>query len=246
MIVLIDLSAAFFRNYYGTGSDVGAFDITIDQVMHYVKEFEHTAVCCEGGSLLRCDWDPNYKANRPPKPQDAIDSLRAIEQQIESWGVPLVRAKGYEADDVIATLVDQAWLDEVQILGSEKDLYQLISDSVRLIGKRGLIGPAECVEKFGVRPEQIRDWLALCGDVSDNVPGCPGIGPGRARDLLVKFETLDAIMGASDEDLLSVRGIGEKALESLREWDPASAVKLVTLLTDAPVNLSELWEKKAS
>jgi DNA polymerase-1 len=245
MICLVDLSGIFWRNFYGCRSDIDAYQITLEQVEGYRERFERTAVCCDCGPLIRAEWYPDYKIQRGEKPQDAIDSLRAIEQQAATWDTPLIKLKGYEADDVIASLVDQAWLDDVVIISSDKDLYQLLSDSVRLITKNGEVGPAECVKKFGVRPDQIRDFLTLTGDASDNIPGCPGIGPGRARDLLVKFGTLEAVRAATDEELRTVRGMGDKTLVSLREWDPSLARRLVTLLTDAPVSLSELWKDAA-
>jgi 5'-3' exonuclease len=251
VICLVDLSGIFWRNYFGCRSDVDAYQITLEQIEGYCHAYEQTAVCCDCGPLLRAAWYPEYKANRDEKPNDAIDSLRAIEQQVQSWKTPLLKIRGYEADDLIAGLVEQAWLDEVRIVSSDKDLYQLITDSVRLITTRGEVGEAECVAKFGVRPTQMRDFLALAGDASDNVKGCPGIGPGRARDLLVRFGTLDGVMSATDEELREVQGMGDKTIGSLRAWpwcvgrDPATAVQLVTLLRDAPVNLEELWNVAA-
>ncbi len=245
MICLVDLSGIFWRNYFGSRSDVDAYQITLEQVEGYRQAYEQIAVCCDCGPLLRAEYFPEYKANRDEKPQDAIDSLRAIEQQVQSWRTPLIKIRGYEADDVIATLVEQAWLDEVRIISSDKDLYQLISDSVRLITTRGEVGEAECVAKFGVRPAQIHDFLTLAGDASDNVPGCPGIGPGRARDLLVRFGTLAAVKSATEEELREVRGMGDKTIGNLREWDPTLAARLVALLRDVPVKLEELWSDAA-
>lgn len=245
MICLVDLSGIYWRNFFGCRSDVDAYQITLEQVEGYCNAYDQTAVCCDRGPLLRAEWFTEYKANRDEKPREAIDALRAIEEQIQSWRTPLVKVRGYEADDLIATLVGQAWLDEVRIVSSDKDLYQLISDSVRMITNRGEVGVEECVKKFGVMPDQIKDFLTLTGDQSDNIPGCPGIGPGRARDLLVKFGTLDAVMSASDEELRTVRGMGDKTIASLRGWDPALARRLVTLLTDAPVSLEKLWDEAA-
>jgi DNA polymerase-1 len=245
MICLVDLSGIFWRNYFGCRSDVDAYQITLEQVEGYRQAYEQTAVCCDCGPLLRKEWFPEYKATRDEKPEDALDSLRAIEQQVQSWRTPLIRLRGYEADDVIATLVEQAWLDEVRIISSDKDLYQLISDSVRLITTRGEVGEAECVAKFGVKPEQMADYLTLTGDSSDNIPGAPGIGPGRARDLLVKFGTLAAVKAASEEELRAVRGMGDKTLASLSEWDPAMAAKLVALIRNVPVTLEDLWSQAA-
>jgi DNA polymerase-1 len=246
VIVLVDLSGSFWRNWHGTKSDGDAYQVTLEQIRWYVDEYPRTAVCLEGGRCMRFDWFPEYKANREKKPEEAIDSLNAIIEQIGSWGTPLVKCAGYEADDVMATLAKQAWLDEVRLLTSDKDMYQCITDSVRLITSKKTVGPEECVQKFGVRPDQIRDWLALVGDTADNVPGCPGTGPGRARDLLQRFETLDAIRAATDDELLSVRGVGQKTLDGLRSWDPSLAVKLVSLMDDAPVRIEELWSKTAA
>ena len=153
----------------------------------------------------------------------------------------MVQCEGYEADDLIATLASQAWPEETHIVGSEKDFFCLISDTVKLVGKHGLIGANECFERFGVLPEQMPDWLALVGDAADAIPGCPHCGPGRATTLLERFETLDGILSASDEEIRELPGIGKKTLESLRAWDPAMARKLVQLLTDAPLVLDTLW-----
>jgi DNA polymerase-1 len=247
MIVLVDLGYEFWRNYYGVGSDVGAYEQTLERVQFYHEQYPRLALCCEGRNLKRAEWFDGYKKSRKPKPQDAIDSLVAVGQQIASWGVPVVAADGYEGDDIVATLVKQAWIDDVQVLSGDKDLYALLSSTVKLIGRQGLIGPAECVAKFGVKPEQMRDWLAMVGDGVDGVGavtvGCPNCGPGRARDLLVRFGSIGAIKQATDSDLFAVRGIGPKTVDALRSWDPTLAIKLVTLLDDAPVDLATLWSE---
>ncbi len=244
-ICLVDLSGIFWRNYFATRSDLEAYQLTLEACDGYRRRYRRTAICCDCGPLIRSEWSQDYKANRDEKPQDAIDSLRAIEQQAATWDSPVLKVRGYEADDLIARIVASAWLDEVVIVSSDKDLYQLINESVRLITTRGEVGFDECVAKFGVRPDQMRDFLALAGDASDNVAGCPGIGPGRARDLLVKFDTLEAVKNATEEQLREVRGMGDKTIASLLAWDPALAVRLVTLLTDAPINLEDLWNQAA-
>lgn len=243
MLTLIDLSHAFWRNYFGTGSAVTAYEQTLDSCKWYHDNSPRTVVCCEGRGSLRKSVYPEYKANREAKPEEALDSLTAIGQQMASWGVPIVAVEGYEADDIIATLTKQAWIDEVQIWSNDKDLYQLLSPTVRLVGQKH-IGPAECVAKFGVHPHQMRDWLAMVGDPVDNVPGCPNCGPGRARDLLQRFGSLELIRAASDDEIREVRGVGPKTLASLREWNPDLALSLVTLMDDAPVKLDDLWKEK--
>lgn len=243
MIILLDLGHIFWRNYFGSNSALTAYELTLEQCQWYHLECARTVLCCEGRSSLRKERYPEYKANRPPKPSDAIDSLVSVGQQIATWGVPVAACDGYEADDVIATLVHQAFLEDVQILSNDKDLYSLVGDNVRLVGSNRHVGPADCVAKFGVKPEQIRDWIAMVGDTADNIPGCPNCGPGRARDLLQKFGTLEAVRVATDDELRSVRGVGEKTVSCLRAWDPSLAVELVTLKTDAPIQLDSLWRQ---
>ncbi len=246
MITLIDLSADFWRNYHATKSDVDAYGLTLDTIRRYTKICEKTAVLCDGRRCKRYEWFPEYKANRTgTKPQEAIDSLQAIKEQCLDMGIVTLECEGYEADDLMATIVKQAWPSDVQIVTRDKDLYQLIDDNVWLLDKNGPIREPECEAKFGVKPNQIRDLLALTGDAADNVPGCPFTGPGRARDLLKRFGSLKGIQAATDEEILSVRGVGLKTLTSLRGWDPTLAVKLVSLLDDAPVNIEEIWPAAA-
>lgn len=240
MITLIDVSHVFWRAYYGTGSDVGAYESTLETVQWYWDNCPRTALCCEGRNCFRVEIFPEYKANRKEKPRDAIDSLVAIQQQAASWGCPIVAWDTYEADDIIATLAKQAFLEDVQIVSNDKDLAQLVSPTVKLVGVRHM-GPADVVAKFGVKPEQMRDWLAMVGDQADNIPGCPHCGPGRARDLLQRFGTLAAIKETPPAELARVRGIGEKTIASLQAWDPTLALKLVTLRDDAPIDLATLW-----
>lgn len=241
MLVLADMGYLFFKAYYATRSDISAYEITVDKLREYFESQKRFAICCDCGPLKRAEIYPDYKANREEKPREAIDSLRAVEQQAESWGCPILRCQGFEADDLLATLTAQAD-EDVRIISQDKDLYSLISDRVWLIKMDGrYIDHAACVAKFGVEPGQILDLLTLVGDAADNIPGCPGVGPGRARDLLQRFGTLDAILSATDEELLEVRGVGEKTLTGLRDWDPSLARSLVKLDTEAPVSLAGLF-----
>jgi len=241
MITLFDLSAEFWRNYFVRKSALEAYERTMDSILFYRGRSERLAILCDGPRLLRCVWSPEYKGNRPPKPQDAVDALQSVKEQCQLLGLPVVECEGYEADDLMATLVRQAWPEDVQLIVEDKDLYALVCETVWLTNRRGLVNEAKCVEKFGVQPNQIRDYLALCGDNADNIEGCPLIGPAKAGALLRKFGTIDGIRAAADEEILSIRGISHKILDSIRAWDPTMAVKLATLLDDAPVNLEELW-----
>jgi DNA polymerase-1 len=241
VLALIDVGAEFWKNYFGSRSAVTGYELTLERIDWYRHVDCRTVVCCDSPKSKRKEWFHDYKSNRPPKPADALEALIAVQQRATSWGIPVVQSEGYEADDLIATLASQAWPEEVHIVGSEKDFFCLIGDTVKLVGKHGLIGANECFEKFGVLPNQMTDWLALVGDAADAIPGCPSCGPGRATDLLERFETLARIREATDEEILSVRGVGKKTLESLRAWDPSLALQLVRLLDDAPITLDTLW-----
>lgn len=240
-IVLIDLSGNFWPTFYATNSAADTYRQVIDLIDSYRDQYPRTAVCCEGKRPIRFDWYPEYKGTRREKPEEAKEALRGVIAQVSTWDIPVIAIDGYEADDVIATLARQAWMDDVHILSKDKDLAALVSENVKLITKTGLMGPGECYAKYGVSPSQIRDWLSLCGDASDNIPGCKGCGPARARDLLAKFGTLNAILAATDEQILAVPGVGTTTLKALRDWDPTLAVKLTTLLDDAPVTIEQLW-----
>jgi len=241
MLTLIDLGAEFWRNYFGSKSAVVAYELTLEHVDWFRRDCPRTVVCCDSPKSVRKEWFEGYKSNRPPKPKEAVDALVAVQRRIASWGVPVVLCDGYEGDDVLATLTGQAWIEEVRIIGSEKDLFALIAPNVRLMGRTGPIGANECMEKFGVEPAQMTDWIALVGDATDAIPGCPNCGPGRASDLLTRFGSIAGIQAATDEDILSISGIGKTTLGSLRAWDPELALRLVRLIDDVPVSLGELF-----
>jgi 5'-3' exonuclease len=239
-LLLVDLSGLFWRHYHASGSGPQAYESTLEALTEMVEFYPRMVICCEGRRPIRYDWFPEYKANRTEKPEDAVESLRRIIGELKTCPPPVVAIDGYEADDVIATLATQS-SEPVCILSQDKDLYQLLSEKVSMIVNDRRIGPPDCIVKFGVRPEQMRDYLAIVGDSSDNIPGCPGTGAKGAARLLAKFHTLDAARAASDEDL----NLKPKALEKFRAWDPSLALKLVTLLRDAPIHLNQLFPNES-
>lgn len=245
-MLLVDLSAEFWRNYHATKSGVLAYEFTLERLTQLMASYPRMVICCEGANVKRFAWYPEYKANREEKPEDAKESLRQIIRELEETpGIPVLSCEGYEADDVIATLCTQPSDEPILILSRDKDLYALLSSRVHMLIDGKDVGPDECFAKFGVRPEQIRDYLAIVGDASDNIPGCPNCGPGRAATLLKHFGNLAAIKSAPIREIEMIRGIGKTTLFSIREWDPSLAVKLVTLLTDAPVNVSTLFTEES-
>jgi DNA polymerase-1 len=244
VITLIDLSAEFWRNYFGTGSAISAYDKTMERVDWYSRDNPgRVIVCCDHpdrGASKRVALSPEYKAQRKPMPSDGIDSIRAAQERLRVWGLPVVDLAGYEADDLIATLCEQAWPEPVQVVGSEKDFYALISERVTLIGPIGPVDEAGCVRKFGVPPERMTELLALVGDASDNVKGCDGIGLVKAQAILGAYGSIAAAKLAARDGSMKLPGIGKVLLANLAAWDPTLALSLVTLMCDAPVSLAAL------
>ncbi len=159
----------------------------------------HVCVVFDGGlPAERLGRLESYKAQRPPMPEDLRSQIPAIESWLACIRVCTLRLEGEEADDMIASLATRAAVDgaEVRIASNDKDLYQLVSNTIRLVSPSiapDLIGPEEVVRRTGVPPEHVTEWLALTGDASDNIPGVPGIGPKTAARLLTDFGSLDAL-----------------------------------------------------
>ena len=179
----------------------------------------------------------DYKANRDETPQDLKDQIPLIENILSVLGVPMVRANGYEADDVMATLARQASAEgrPVYIVSSDKDLLQLVEEPVQILrpDQAGFreFHREQVYEDWAVYPEQIRDYLALVGDSSDNVPGVKGIGAKTAAKLLGQFGTLEGIYDHLEE-------ISSKSQRSKLEENRENAFlsyELVSLSFDAPL-----------
>lgn len=155
------------------------------------------------GKTFRNDIYPEYKANRPPMPEDLRLQIPKIYDLVNGYGVPSLSVEGYEADDIVATLTRQAtdkqW--DVVIVSSDKDLMQLVGGNVLMWDpQRDVVYDVEGVKtKFGVEPAHLRDFMALTGDTSDNVPGVPGVGPKTASQLINKYGSLEALYENLDQ-----------------------------------------------
>src|SRR6478609_2447417 len=198
-LLLIDIGHIFWRTWHATGSRVDAYRETVERCQRLASMWPRTVVCCDSPTNWRhkltehLEGKERYKANRPPKPKDAIESLIDAEERLASDGMRVVKLDGYEADDIIATLKTQSWLYRVVILSEDKDLAQLVDENCVLWTRNGERGVDDVKRTYGVFPHQIRDLLAFWGDASDNVPGCPGVGQGKASKLLDEFGSLDNI-----------------------------------------------------
>lgn len=243
MLTLFDLGAEFWRNYFGTKkSAVDAYSLTYDRIEWYWKaEGPRFIVACDSPRSIRKEKHPTYKASREKKDPAGVDSLRSLQERLRDLAIPLAQVDGWEGDDVIATLTHQAWPEKVQIIGSEKDFFCLIDDDrVQLIGKNGPITSAQCMDKFGVPPSQMTEFLAMVGDAADDIKGCENCGPGRAAALLSRFGSLQGVLCAARMGEIGkgvVPGCGEKTVQSLIAWDPAQPLELVTMRSDLPISL---------
>jgi len=226
-IILIDGSSFLFRAYHALGSQGGlstrdgqpthaVFGVA-NMLKSLIKECqpEHIAMVMDAkGKTFRHEMYAEYKANRPPMPDDLRVQLTYLLKLIPAMGLPLVSIEGVEADDVIGTLSKQAVEKgfHVMIVSSDKDLAQLVNDKVIMVDtmKKSRLDEAGVLEKFGVRPDQIIEYLALMGDASDNIPGVPKVGPKTAVKWLNQFGSLDELVRRADE-------VGGKVGESLRD-----------------------------
>jgi DNA polymerase-1 len=168
-----------------------------DAPTHLAVIFDHSE------STFRNQLYPDYKAHRPPPPEDLVPQFALVRKATRAFGVPCLELAGYEADDLIAAycreITDRG--GEAVIVSSDKDLMQLVGDRVSMLDtmKNVRIGRAEVIEKFGVPPDKVIDVQALCGDPVDNVPGAPGIGVKTASALINEYGDLETLLGRAAE-----------------------------------------------
>jgi DNA polymerase-1 len=215
---LIDGSAFIFRAYHALppltrksdGLPVGAVSGFVNMLQRYVEgntgrdAATHVAVIFDySGKTFRNDLYPLYKAQRPPAPEDLIPQFPLTREATRAFNIACKEIKGYEADDIIATLAHMARDagGRVTIVSSDKDLMQLVGDGVEMLDpmKNKRIDRDGVIEKFGVGPERVVDVQALAGDSVDNVPGAPGIGLKTAAQLIQEYGDLDALLARAGE-----------------------------------------------
>ena len=249
--VLVDGSSYFFRAFHALppltnseGHPTGAVYGVVNMIRRLLKDVAPTqfAIVFDApGKTFRNDLYPEYKANRPPMPDDLKRQFEPLINILKALGFPLLIIKDVEADDVIGTLAVQAAAQSLPVLIStgDKDMAQLVNQHVTLINtmSRQVLDTEGVLTKFGVRPNQIIDYLTLIGDTSDNVPGVPQCGPKTAVKWLAAHDTLDNLIAQADT-------IGGKIGERLRESLPMLPLskRLVTIKTDVelPTTLDAL------
>jgi DNA polymerase I len=218
-LFLIDTFGFIFRAYHArarsaappmrtsTGLSTEAVYIFNNMLRKLSKQHDpaYIAAIFESGEAThRMKEFADYKANRQETPPDLLDQIPYVRRILEAMRVPILEYRGFEADDVIGTLARRAEAEghEVVIVSSDKDMLQLVTPRISMLNpaKNDEWYDPEKVKTFmGVKPEQVADWLALVGDVVDNIPGAPGIGEKGAKDLLERFGTLDAALERAAE-----------------------------------------------
>ncbi len=245
MILLIDLSGIYWANWHATKDlEVSeAYERTVSKVTSLRQNAKHVAVCCDAPPYLRKELLPTYKAQRDAPPPQAVEQLDRVKVRLKADGLLIWECRGFEADDVIATAVSRVSGEPIAIASNDKDLLQLVDDKRGVSALSPMTGAeyneAKVIEKFGVHPAMLGDFLALTGDASDNVPGIPGVGPKTAAKLLLEFGTLEAVLTHGDD-------MTEKLGSAVKDHAPAArlARKVVTLRTDVPIDVAELYKER--
>ncbi|MCG3864310.1 MULTISPECIES: DNA polymerase I [unclassified Photobacterium] len=253
-LILIDGSSYLYRAYHAApnftnsdGDPTGAIYGVVNMLRSMLRQFstEHIAVIFDAkGKTFRDDMYPEYKANRPPMPDDLRSQIEPLHAVIKAMGLPLIAISGVEADDVIGTLSTQASQQGMPVLIStgDKDMAQLVDQNVTLINTMTdvVMDPAGVVDKFGIGPELIIDYLALMGDKVDNIPGVPGVGEKTAKALLTGIGGLDALYDNLDDiAALGFRGSKTMAKKLIDNKEAAyMSYKLATIKLDVELDVT--------
>jgi DNA polymerase I len=262
-LVLVDGSSYLYRAYHALppltnskGMPTGAVKGVINMMRRLQKDYPQSTLVVvfdAKGKTFRDDMYSEYKANRPPMPDDLRLQIEPIHKIIKGMGLPMLIIDGVEADDVIGTLALQATAAKQPVVVStgDKDIAQLVNEYITLVNTmtNSVLDRAGVIEKFGVPPELIIDYLALLGDKSDNIPGVPGVGEKTALGLLQGLGGLDAIYSRLEEvSGLEFRGAKNMAPKLQEHKDLAYlSYQLATIKTDVemPQNISQLHNSPA-
>jgi len=244
-LLLVDGSSYLYRAFHampdlrnGAGEPTGAIYGMVNMMRRARSELKADHIACvfdAKGKTFRDEMYSEYKAHRSPMPEDLVKQIEPIHAMVKALGWPILMVSGVEADDVIGTLACQAteagW--ETIISTGDKDLAQLVNPSVTLINTmtNEKLDIESVIEKFGVPPDRIVDYLSIIGDTVDNVPGVPKAGPKTANKWLAEFGDLDNLMAHADQ----VKGVVGENLRASLTWLP-QARQLITVKTDCDLS----------
>ncbi len=240
-LLLVDASSYLYRAFHGlpdlrnqAGEPTGAVYGVINMLRRLAREVPADYRACvfdAKGRTFRDDWYPEYKATRAPMPDDLALQIEPIHEAIAAMGWPIVMIDGVEADDVIATLAEQAHAHGMRTVVStgDKDLAQLVDESTTLVNTMSneTLDPQAVTAKFGVPPDRIVDYLTLVGDTVDNVPGVEKVGPKTAVKWLQQYGSLDNVIAHAGE----IKGVVGENLRRALDWLPMGR-RLVTVRRD--------------
>lgn len=206
-LIIIDFYNFLYRAYYGIrplSSSSGIPTNAIFGLCSMLESIKRThkptmiVAALESKKSWRLEEYGDYKAGRKAMPEELKAQIPYIKEIFGLLQIPFYSVEGFEADDVIASLAVRSPHSEVLVASGDKDLLQIVNDRIKILDtmKNKVIGLEGVVEKFGVNPNQVADYLALVGDSSDNVPGAKGIGPKSASQLLIEYKTLDSLLSA--------------------------------------------------
>jgi DNA polymerase-1 len=248
-LFLIDGSSQMYRAYHAfrgrglsnqEGQTTHAVYVFVTMLRKLVNDHHPSYMAASfdlAGPTFRDAIASDYKATRSVMPDDLVEQLAWVQDACEAMGVPIITSPGYEADDVIGTLAIRAAQEgfEVAIVSIDKDFFQMVHDGIRVYDPRedgAWFDENGVLEKFGVKPSQVADVLALVGDTSDNVAGVPGIGKKGAVDLITQFGSLDALLERTSE----LKPKQREALTAHRA-EALQSRELVTIRRDVPVDV---------
>jgi DNA polymerase-1 len=255
-LVLIDGSSYLYRAYHALpaltnsqGEPTGALHGVLTMILKLVREEQpaHIAVVFDApGKTFRDDIYAEYKATRPPMPDDLRAQVQPILDAVEALGLPLLRVVGVEADDVIGTLSEQAADQGLEVLVStgDKDLAQLVNDKVTLVNTMddSRLDRDAVKKKFDVYPEQIVDYLALVGDTSDNIPGVPKVGAKTAAKWLNLYGSAEGILEHGEE----IKGkVGESLRDNVEKLRLSQTLAAIRKDVDLDVTVDDLEATEA-
>ncbi|HEY3388336.1 MAG TPA: 5'-3' exonuclease H3TH domain-containing protein, partial [Prolixibacteraceae bacterium] len=254
-IFLLDAYALIYRSYFAfinaprvnskglNTSTMLGFVNTLDQLLRNEKP-THIAVAFDmKGPTFRHDMFPGYKAQREAMPEDMRIAIPYIREIIKGYNIPILEKEGFEADDVIGTLAKTAEKEGFQVfmVTPDKDYAQLVSENIfmykpkRMGNEMEILGIEQVCENFQIKnPIQVIDVLGLMGDTSDNIPGCPGIGPKTAMKLVSEFGSIDGVYQNIDK----LKGKQKESLEQFEEQVRMSRT-LATIILDVPVEFNQ-------
>ncbi|MBE3090430.1 MAG: DNA polymerase I [Actinobacteria bacterium] len=255
-IILLDGNNIAYRAFYALPATIATSSGTItnavlgftSMLLKLIEEQRPDVIACafdSRGPTFRHDIFNDYKATRKKMPDELIGQMPLIKEVLKAFDIKILEVMGYEADDIIATLASAApnKFNETLIVSSDKDILQLVSKEVKVMSiKKGItdtviFNEEKVIEKFGLIPEKIKDFLALTGDSSDNIPGVAGIGPKTALSLLKEYGSIEEIY----ENVEKIKNEKLKALLIANKEIALKSKELTQLKTEMEINVDEVF-----